>query len=291
MDMLDINDGISQRNPDGTVRLVEGKPVSARITMAPWPEEALKVLRAATAAYLASLTGPSDASARTDAQRELATVHGAMTRFAAGAGATKAGRLPRDDRPGARGGLPARSMMRAAANFAWLCALWLIMVAPPAYAQTPSAVSTADRHHPFVEHVERRYTKYLAAENQGDTAAYKEVRTRWAYETTLEQLKKLGKAESELGSMLKRVASLQSDVSQFTFVRCDARTRVARLLYRRESVGPKGPTLEFAAFMTHWEDGAWRIGWVGRLSGAATRSSGEKLTADELLGDPRFALD
>jgi len=174
-----------------------------------------------------------------------------------------------------------------------LCPLWLglILVSQPAYAQTPPAVSTADRRHPFVEHVETRYTKYLAAENQGDTAAYREVRSRWAYETTLEQLKKLGKAESELGSMLKRVASLRSDVSQFTFVRCDARTRVARLLYRREGVGPKGPTLEFAAFMIHWEDGAWRIGWVGRASGPTTRSNGEKFTADELVGDPRFALD
>jgi hypothetical protein len=174
-----------------------------------------------------------------------------------------------------------------------LCSLWLglILVSQPTYAQAPAAVSTADRHHPFVEHVEGRYTKYLAAENQGDTAAYREVRSRWAYETTLEQLKKLGKAESELGSMLKRVASLRSDISQFTFVRCDARTRVARLLYRREGVGPKGPTLEFAAFMTHWEDGAWRIGWVGRASGPATRSNGEKFTADELVGDPRFALD
>jgi hypothetical protein len=139
--------------------------------------------------------------------------------------------------------------------------------------------------------VERRYTKYLAAENKGDTAAYREIRTRWAYETTLEQLKILGKAESELGPMLKSVSSLQSDVSHFTFVRCDARTRVARLLYRRESVGPKGPMLEFAAFMAHWEHGAWRIGWVGRASGPATRSNGERLTADELLGDPRFALD
>ena len=169
--------------------------------------------------------------------------------------------------------------------------LWLILVSQPTYAQTPPAVSTADRHHPFVEHVERRYMKYLAAEKQGDTVAYREVRTRWAYETTMEQLKRLGKAESEHGGMLKSVASLRSDVSQFTFVRCDARIRVARLLYRRESVDPKGPTLEFAAFMTHWEDGAWRIGWVGRASGAATRSNGEKFTADELLGDPRFALD
>jgi hypothetical protein len=174
-----------------------------------------------------------------------------------------------------------------------LCPLWLglILVSPPAYAQSPPAVSTVDRHHLFVKHVERRYAKYLAAESQGDTAAYREVRTRWAYETTLEQLKKLGKAESELGSMLKRVSSLRSDVSQFTFVRCDARTQAARLLYRRESVGPKGPVLEFAAFMTHWEDGAWRIGWVGRASGPATRSNGEEFTADDLLEDPRFALD
>ena len=152
-------------------------------------------------------------------------------------------------------------------------------------------MNTTDRHHPFVEHVERRYAKYLAAENQGDTGAYKEVRTKWAYETTLEQLKKLGKPESELGPMLKQVASLRSDVSQLTFVRCDAKARVARLLYRRESVGPKGPIQEFAAFMTHWEDGAWRIGWVGRASGPATRSNGEKFSPDELLGDPRFALD
>ena len=34
-DMLDVNDGINQRNRDGTVRLVDGKPVSARITMTP----------------------------------------------------------------------------------------------------------------------------------------------------------------------------------------------------------------------------------------------------------------
>jgi hypothetical protein len=67
------------------VRLIDGRPVTARITMAPWPEEALKVLRLATAAYLASLAGPSETSARTDTQREFATVLDAMTRFAGGA--------------------------------------------------------------------------------------------------------------------------------------------------------------------------------------------------------------
>src|ERR687891_256995 len=50
-DMLDFNDGISQRNLDGTVRLVAGNPVSADITMARWPEDALKVLREARDDY------------------------------------------------------------------------------------------------------------------------------------------------------------------------------------------------------------------------------------------------
>ena len=171
-----------------------------------------------------------------------------------------------------------------------LC-LGLMLIPQPAPAQTPSAVSTTDRHHPFVEHAERRYTEYLAAESRGDAAAYKAVRTRLAYDTTLDQLKKMGKPESELGPMLKRVADLRSDVSQFAFVGCEAKGRVARLLYRRESTGAKGPMREFAAFMIHWEDGAWRIGWVGRASGPATRSSGEPFTADDLVKDPRFALD
>lgn len=63
------------------------------------------------------------------------------------------------------------------------------------------------------------------------------------------------------------------------------------MLFQREGVGAKGPTLEFAAFMIHWETGAWRIGWVGHASGPATRSNGERLTADVLLGDPRLALE
>jgi hypothetical protein len=142
-----------------------------------------------------------------------------------------------------------------------------------------------------VEHAERRYGQYLASESQGDAAAFKEVRTRQAYEATMEQLTKMGKSPSDLGPMLKRVASMQTDVSQLTFVRCEAKTRVARLLYQREGTSPKGPTLEFAAFMIHWDDGAWRIGWVAHSSGPSTRSSGEKRTGDELLGDPRFALD
>jgi hypothetical protein len=91
--------------------------------------------------------------------------------------------------------------------------------------------------------------------------------------------------------MLRRVASMRSGVSSLRFVRCDARARIARLLYQREGVGAKGPTPEFAAFMIHWDNGAWRIGWVGHASGPATRPNGERLTADVLLGDPRFALE
>lgn len=58
--------------------------------------------------------------------------------------------------------------------------LVLVLASQSTYAQTPQAVSTPDRRHPFVEHVERRYSKYLQAEHQGETGAYKEVRTRWA---------------------------------------------------------------------------------------------------------------
>ena len=135
--------------------------------------------------------------------------------------------------------------------FLLLC-LGLLLLVPPTYAQTPPAASTTDRHHPFVEHAERRYRQYLAAENQGDAAAYKEVRTRQAYQMTMDQRTKMGKPPSALA---------------------------------------QGPTLEFAAFMIHWDDGAWRIGWVAQSSGPATRSSGDKRSADELLGDPRLALE
>lgn len=158
-------------------------------------------------------------------------------------------------------------------------------------AQTPSAANTTDRRHPFVQHAERRYQQYLTSERQGDTVAYKEVRTRQAYEGTMAQLKQLGKPESDLGPMLKRVADMRSDVSRFAFVRCDVKGPVARLLYQREGTSAKGPTLEFAAFMIHWEGDAWRIGWVGKASGPAIRSNGERLTEDVLLADPRLALN
>ena len=56
--MLDFNKGIHQRNTDGTLRLVAGHPVSAEITMARWPDDALKVLLEARDGYLAFLEGP-----------------------------------------------------------------------------------------------------------------------------------------------------------------------------------------------------------------------------------------
>ena len=86
-DMLDINHGINQRNPDGTLRLVDGKPVSARITLATWPEDALKVLREARDGYLASLEGPKNPGERTEAQRDFSTIFSAWSRHAASTGA------------------------------------------------------------------------------------------------------------------------------------------------------------------------------------------------------------
>jgi hypothetical protein len=86
-DMLDFNDGISQRNLDGTLRLIDGKPVSAKITLATWPDDALKVLREARDGHLASLEGPKNASKRTDAQQDFSTILSAWTRYANSLGA------------------------------------------------------------------------------------------------------------------------------------------------------------------------------------------------------------
>jgi hypothetical protein len=87
--MLDFNKGVNQRNLDGTLRLIAGKPVSASITMAQWPEDALKVLLEARDEYLASLAGPNNPSEQSDAQKDFSTVLKALTQYAASVGATK----------------------------------------------------------------------------------------------------------------------------------------------------------------------------------------------------------
>jgi hypothetical protein len=81
---------------DGTRRLVDGKPVSATMTLARWPEDALKVLLEARDDYLASLAGPADPGARTDPQKDFSIVLGALNKYAAATGATKfdPGRFP-----------------------------------------------------------------------------------------------------------------------------------------------------------------------------------------------------
>ena len=69
-DILDFNNGINQRNSDGTLRLIAGKPVSADMTIARWPDDALKVLLEARNDYLASLEGPNNPNEKTDAQKD-----------------------------------------------------------------------------------------------------------------------------------------------------------------------------------------------------------------------------
>ena len=94
--MLDFNKGINQRSLDGSVRLIAGKPVSAVMTMARWPDDALKVLLEARDEYLASLAGSHDQNAKTDAQRDFTAVLKALTQYNASIGATKfdPGRFP-----------------------------------------------------------------------------------------------------------------------------------------------------------------------------------------------------
>jgi hypothetical protein len=95
--MLDFNKGINQRNSDGTLRLIAGKPVSAEITIAKWPEDALRVLLEARDDYLASLEGPANPNEKTDAQKDFSTILKSWTQYAASVGATKKfdpGRFP-----------------------------------------------------------------------------------------------------------------------------------------------------------------------------------------------------
>jgi hypothetical protein len=94
--ILDFNRGVGQRNIDGTPRLVDGKPVSAAMTMAMWPDDALKVLLEARDEYLASLAGPNDPSEKTAAQKDFTAISRALTQYTASIGATKfdPGRFP-----------------------------------------------------------------------------------------------------------------------------------------------------------------------------------------------------
>jgi hypothetical protein len=85
-DMLDINESVQQRNPDGTLRMEAGRPVSAKITLATWPDGALRVLREARDAYLASLEG-ANPSSPTDAQKDFSLVLTAWKKHAASVGA------------------------------------------------------------------------------------------------------------------------------------------------------------------------------------------------------------
>ena len=70
-DMLAINTGVAQRNHDGTPRLVNGKPVSAKMTLAVWPENDLKILKQAADDFFAKLEGGAE---KTDAQKDFSII-------------------------------------------------------------------------------------------------------------------------------------------------------------------------------------------------------------------------
>jgi hypothetical protein len=72
---------------DGSRRIVNGKPVSAAMTLVRWPDDALKVLQEATNDYLAALAGPAEG--KTPAQQDFTRFYTALTQYAKGIGATK----------------------------------------------------------------------------------------------------------------------------------------------------------------------------------------------------------
>lgn len=81
--MLAINKGVAQRNHDGSRRMVNGKPVSAKMTLAVWPENDLKILKQATDDFFAKLEGGSE---KTDAQKDFSTISTAWKNHAKAVG-------------------------------------------------------------------------------------------------------------------------------------------------------------------------------------------------------------
>jgi hypothetical protein len=69
--MLAINTGVAQRNHDGTIRMAGGKPASAKMTLAVWPESDLKLLKQATDDLFAKLEGGAE---KTDAQKDFSII-------------------------------------------------------------------------------------------------------------------------------------------------------------------------------------------------------------------------
>jgi hypothetical protein len=76
-DILDINDGIKQRRIGGIRR-----PVSADMTLATWPQEALDVLLQGRNRFFAEREGPENPAEKTQEQKEFTIVWGAARDFA-----------------------------------------------------------------------------------------------------------------------------------------------------------------------------------------------------------------
>lgn len=87
--ILDINEGINQRNTDGTPRLVDGSPISAAMTLTTWPDDALSVLLDARDAFMAALAGPNDPGKKTDEQKDFTLVSTALTKYTESIGAVE----------------------------------------------------------------------------------------------------------------------------------------------------------------------------------------------------------
>lgn len=66
------------------------------MTLAAWPDDALAVLREATNQHLAALAGPAVPHEKTEAQKDFATIHQALTKYMNSIGATSfaPGRFP-----------------------------------------------------------------------------------------------------------------------------------------------------------------------------------------------------
>lgn len=80
--ILDINQGIDQREVDGTPQTV-----SAAMILSTWPQDALDVLLDARDELMADREGPEDPSAKSDEQQDFTDIWGAVQEYVASIGA------------------------------------------------------------------------------------------------------------------------------------------------------------------------------------------------------------
>jgi hypothetical protein len=126
----------------------------------------------------------------------------------------------------------------------------------------PATVVTTDRANAFVVAAEQAYVGHLQAERAGDASLYKRFRAKEAVNEMLEDLRKQGKSEKELGPSLQRSSRYSTPLDGFRFLSAESSQSLSRLLYRRDRLENGNDRVEFLGYLVRQEGGLWLTAWL-----------------------------